>query len=81
MALSFNPFKYPAGIDEIIPKDFYSSIIVEVNRIITAEYVRYKLSNIFNFAESLTGKLILSLLGIVCMIFVLNRSRCIIFLI
>lgn len=49
MALSFNPLKYPGEIDEIMPRSYYSSVIVEVNRIITAEYVRYKLSNIFNF--------------------------------
>lgn len=76
LALSFNPLSIPKGLEEFMTVDFFTSIIEQVNSIITTEYVKYKSSNLLSANESLTGKLILGILFILSLVFCFNNNVC-----
>lgn len=63
-------------MEEFMPKDYYSDVVNEVNNIITTEYVRYKSSNLINVSESLSGKIILGTLLLLCLLFCFNQNVC-----
>jgi hypothetical protein len=76
LALTFNSQRIPNGMEEFMPKDYYTGIVNQVNAIITTEYVRYKSSNLINVSESLSGKLILGTLLLLSLLFCFNQNVC-----